>query len=926
MKILRALLSSILVLATVAAVSSAGTYEEGRVYRHHLDNGLTIFTMERHIAPLVYHQLTYRVGSRNERLGITGISHVVEHMMFKGTPRYGKGKASKTISDNAGVFNAFTASDMTSYFEYLPSNKIMLALDIESDRMQNCIFDSKEFASELEVIRQERRMRTESSAQGIMHETMNAIAFDSSPNRDPVIGWPGDLARVTREDAYTYYKTFYTPNNAFLVLVGDFATDTMLAAAKRCYGQIPAGPPVPEMWSTEQPQRVRKTFTIEHNDVSSPSFRFAFHVPAFSDSDAAALKLAGAILCERSRDARLYKRLVEKEKIATSAAGGMPMTRDPGLFNISVSLVPDSSVSRAETIVWEEINRMQNDLVEDRELQKSKNRYKFSQVTDYIKNTDIGSRLSKYEAYYGWDFFPEFDRRVYAVPAEKIRGVMQKYFQPNQVTVGYLQPKPGAKKRAKPAAEPEAEQEPGILQADDVSYSVWNYLAPGVGIEPPGMPADEFVRPRPIAPQVKKATLENGIMVYTIENHLVPAVFVGGLIETGVIPEAGPDGKPGIGAMLANVMSRGTSETPYEELSERMAYVPFTFSIGGSFKSFSFQGYTLTENADEMMSTGVAMVTSPGLRIDDIENVRRRQMIAARDRFKKTGVAAFYHMFRTLFRDHPYTTAEGTEESFRTITAADLKDLHAKYFRPERTSLVVMADMTHEQMRALVVKYFGTWKNNTTAPAIAPLPLAPALAGKQIKVFPEKDYTECTINIGFAPTNEVAPGDEEPVAVLNTILASSALTSRIGLELREKQGLIYGFRSELWAPSDRMGYWKMNTKTAPKNVSRVINGTFSEIRKLLASGVTDEELQRAKMRQLGMLPMMVETPDDVANQVFEMLRSKDSLDWFDHKADRVLAVSSESVMKMARKYLTPDAYVIVVDGPIGEHELDDLIK
>lgn len=922
----RLVLYTLGLLSLLAVASLAATYEEGKVYRHRLDNGLTVLTMERHIAPLVYHQLTYRVGSRNERLGITGISHVVEHMMFKGTPKYGKGKASKTISDNAGVFNAFTANDMTSYFEYLPSNRILLAMDIESDRMQNCTFDPKEFASEIEVIKQERRMRSESSAQGIMHETMNAVAFQSHPNRDPVIGWPADLARVSRGEAFTYYKTFYAPNNAFLVLVGDFATDTMMAVVKKYYGAIPAGPAVPDMWGVEQPQRARKSFTVEHSDVSSPSFRLAFHVPTYADSDAAALRLAGTILCERSRDARLYKRLVEKEKIATSAAGGMPMTKDPGLFSISVAVAPDSSVARAEAIVWEEIGRMQNDLVEVRELQKAKNRYRFSQVTEYIKNTDIGSRISKYEAYYGWDFLPEGDRRVLAVTPERIREVMAKYFKPFQVTAGYLQPKPGARKGVKRAADPEAEPESPAPGLDDSWYSLWNYLARESTPEPLPAPAEEFVRPRPIAPQVRKSILENGIVVYTIENHLVPALFVGGLVETGVIPEAVEGGKPGMAAMLANAMSRGTSEEAYAAMTERMAFVPFTFSVGGSFKSFSFQGYALTENAGEMLRTGVAMVTSPGLRSDDIETIRRRQIIAAKDRFKKTGVAAFYHMFSTIFRDHPYSMTDGTEESLRSVTPDDLTAMHAKYFRPERTTLVVMGDMTHAQMVALAGSSFGSWKNSTPAAAVAAMPPVQALEGKRIRVFAEKDYTECTINIGFAPSNDIAPDDEESVGVLNTILASSALTSRMGLELRDRQGLIYGIKSELWAPSEHMGYWKMNTKTGPKNVRRVITGIFGEIDKLFAGGVTDEEVQRAKSRQLGLLPMMVETPDDVANHVFEMLRGKDPLDWFDRKADRILAVSPASVMRVARKYLTPDRFVVVVDGPLGERDLDDLVK
>lgn len=916
---------ALLCLSIAFAVAGPPAWVEGRVYRHHLPNGLEVLTMERHVAPLIYHQLTYRVGSRNERLGITGISHVVEHMMFKGTPAYGKGKASKTISDNAGVFNAFTANDMTSYFEYMPANRIGLAMEIEADRMQHAVFDTAEFRSEIEVIKQERRMRSESSPQGIMQETMNAMAFQSHPNRDPIIGWPADLSRMTRDDAYTYYRTYYTPNNAFLVLVGDFATDSIMALVRRHYGPIPRGPAVPEVWGVDQPQRVRKTFTLTHNDVAARSFRMAFHVPTYADSDAAALRLAGMILCERSRDARLHKRLIEQERIATSASGGMGMTMDPGLFSISVGVVPDSSVDRAEALVWEEIERMQREPVADRELQKAKNRYRFIQVTEYVKNPDIGSRMSRYEAFFGWEFFDTFDARIHGVTADRVQAVMAKYFQRTMVTVGYLEPKPGAAKPSRkrpPADEESAEEAP----PEPGWHDVFHFLnpPPEIALKQPVPAGTEILRPKPIAPQVHRMTLDNGIPLYVIENHLAPAVFIGGIIETGVMPEAVDGGKPGITTLLTDVMNRGSRDMPYAALAERMAFLPYSFQIAGTSRSFSFQGYTLNENADEMMATGFSLLTQPGLRQEDIDNLRRRHIISARDRFTKTGMVAFYHMFNTMFAGHPYSQTNSTEASLKSVTREDLTALHAKYVRPDRTTLLVMGDMSAADLRALVNRHFGSWKATGTPPPVHPVPPVAALTGRTLTAFPEKDYTECTINIGFAPVNDALPEERESIAILNAILASSALTSRMGVELRDKQGLIYGLKSEIWSPSGTIGYWKMNTKTGPQNVGRVITGIFREIRKLFAGGLRPEEIEAARNRQLGLLPMIVETPDDVATQVFTMLREKQSLEFFDGKADRLLAVTADDLMRVARKYLTPDRFIIVVDGPVEQATLDAL--
>jgi zinc protease len=901
-----------------------GKYEEGKVYRHKLDNGLSVLTMERHLSPLIYHQLTYKVGSRNEQLGITGISHICEHMMFKGTPTYGKGVASKTISDNAGQFNAFTMNDMTSYYEYLPANKIEVAMKIESDRMQNAIFNPAEFKSEVEVIKQERRMRTESQANGILQEELNAIAYDSSPNRDPVIGWPGDLNRVTREQAYNYYKTYYTPNNSFLVLVGDFETDKILELVKKYYGGIPKGPDVNDFVSFEETQKVKKTLTLYHADITSPGVGFAFHIPTIQSEDAAPLRVAQMLFCEKSRDSRLYKRLVETDRIASSSAGGFGVTKDPGLFKISITVKPDSSIDRVEKIFWDEVQKMKNEVVSEKELQKAKNRYKYSQVADYMKNGDVGGRVAKYECYFGWDYFDVYDSRIKDVNKEDIKRVMNKYFNPDQVTMTYTFPKEGGKIKKQQNVD-EDKKIDELNFSDDKFY----FVPPQDALEMTGSmtpTSEDLVKPKMIAPMVKKMKLDNGITLYTIENHLAPTVSVIGALETGVIPEGLDGGKPGMPALLSSLMNRGPEGVSYNDFVERLAFVPYSFSIDGSYRNFYFQGNSLVENSDEMMKTGFDLVTKPALNNNELEKIRPEHIISANNRLKKTSVRAFYYLFNNIMGDFPLTRYNATEESIKSITRNDLADLHKKYFRPGITTMLMVGDMTSEQMRDLANKYFGKWTDPSYQLSIAPPPKVKEMSKKEIKVFPEKEYTQCTINIGFAPYNNIDPNESEIVAALNSILASSALTSRMGIELRDKQGLFYGIKSELWVKGDKVGYWKFNTQTAPKNTEKLIKGIFTEIKKLLKDGVTDEELQTVKTKQLGLLPFYVETPDDAASIVFDLLMSKQPLDSFDKKADRIRAITKEDILRIAKKYFTIDNFVIAVDGPIEEHSLDNVLN
>ncbi len=910
-----------------AALAQSVKYEEGKIYEHTLKNGLAIFTVERHIAPLIYSQLTYKVGARNEHLGITGISHIVEHMMFKGTGRYTKGKVSKLIADNGGLFNAFTSNDLTSYYEYLPANKIDMAFDIESDRMMNSIFDPNEFKSEIDVILQERRMRTESSVNGLIRETMYSTAYTSHPYRDPVIGWPVDIRNITRDQAYDYYKSYYTPNNAFLVLVGDFKTDDIIAKADKYFGIIPKGKDVPEVHAFQEEQYVRKEFTIYHNDVTDPSVRFAFHVPSYAQADAAALRAASSIFAERSRDARLYKRFVEDDQIALSAGGGFGMTKDPTLFQVAITARPESGLDKIESVFWEELGKMQSEQVSDRELQKIKNRYKFNQIVDYIKNTAIGSRLTYYEALYGWNYYDAFNDSLSAVTKEDIQRVMKKYFAPEKATVAYVYPKEGH------SEEPSSDMETEEDISDDTENPHVNSSEDGNAYFQPPAEAikildnaidgnyDDIIEPNPIAPLIKTAVLNNGIKLYMIEDHLAPTVSVVGIIETGYIMETLDGQIPGISNFLGDVMNRGSQTMSYDQLTERMSFVPFSFSVSGSHRGFYFQGNSLVENADEMFHTGYDIVTRPLFDSVQIEKIRPRYIISAKNRLKRTSMQAFYHMFNTIFDGHPITKFNSTVESMTNLKRSDLETVYKKYFNPHRTTMLMVADMSTEQMTDLANKYFGSWQAPAPSFEIFDKAAPKELKKKEISVFKDMDYKECTINIGFAPSSNVEDDDEDIFYILNYVLASSALTSRMGVELRDKQGLIYGIKSELWTTGDGVGYWKLNVKTAPENTKKVLKGIFNEARKFLKDGITDEELAASKERRLRLFPFQVETPDDIAQILFDMIKNKEPLDTFDKKASVIKNITKEDIQRVAAKYFTMDKYVIVVDGPIEEDAL-----
>ena len=291
------------VIAIALAAALAGplmAIDESKVREFTLDNGLHVITYEMHTAPVIYSRLTYDVGSKYEPYGQTGISHIVEHMMFKGTKRFPKGTIADLVSSNGGIFNAFTSNDITVYYELLPKNRIELAFDIESERMHKCEFDPGEFESEIEVIAQERRQRVDNSAKGMRREEVNTLVFKSHPYRNPVIGWMEDITSITRDQAYAHYRRYYTPNNATLVLCGDFETDEILETVKKYFGDIPEGPALEKPRFYRVPADGKKILEFRHSDVLDEAVNMYFQAPGRFSEDGPALYVAGKILCASS--------------------------------------------------------------------------------------------------------------------------------------------------------------------------------------------------------------------------------------------------------------------------------------------------------------------------------------------------------------------------------------------------------------------------------------------------------------------------------------------------------------------------------------------------------------------------------------------------------------------------------------------------
>jgi zinc protease len=435
----------LLVFSSLVPPVAAGLKE--RVFETTLPNGLKVILLENPKAPLITFQIWYRVGSRNEEWGKTGLSHFLEHMMFKGTEKVGAEEFLRLIQENGGNFNAFASYDYTAYFENLSSDRIQVAIDLESDRMRNLVLRQEDFKTERMVVMEERRLRTEDNPQAFLVEQVMAAAFQIHPYRWPIIGWMEDLSRLTLEDLKSYYQTYYNPVNAFLVVAGDFKKDALLPRIEKAFGPYGRGV-APDQEKVKEPRQIGERRISVKKEAQLPFLVMGYHVPNLRDPDSYVLEVIATILSD-GRSSRFYQTLVREKRLALRAdAGHSLLSRDPRLFFISADVLPGKDVAEMEKALDQEVERLQKEPVGEKELEKAKNQLEagFIYGQDSLFNQAV--LLAQHEIALDWRAIDNYLPSIRKVSAEDIQRVAKRYLVPDNRTVGILIPLPP--KEAKP--------------------------------------------------------------------------------------------------------------------------------------------------------------------------------------------------------------------------------------------------------------------------------------------------------------------------------------------------------------------------------------------------------------------------------------------------------------------------------------------
>jgi predicted Zn-dependent peptidase len=412
------------------------------VGRHRFDNGLQLLTIEDHSAPVITYYTFYRVGSRNERPGITGLSHYFEHMMFNGAAKYGPKEFDRVLESNGGYSNAFTSNDMTAYYEDFAAANLELVLQLESDRMHGLLFDPEVMESERGVVSEERRVGVDNDPYGAVDEMLFATAYLAHPYHWPVVGWMADIQSYTREQCLEYFRTYYAPNNATVIIAGDFETAQAVELVDRYLGGLEPGPPPDAVVRSEPLQRGERRSELRM-PAEVPLVAAAYHVPAAESDDAVVLDVLRSVMAA-GESSRLQKALVFEQEIALDVYVDYYYRLDPNLMYFLIDVNPDSSSARAEAALQAELDRLVREPVSPDELATAKSKLLASFYRDLKTNNGRAEQAGMYDLWFN-DYARLFEvpARIEKVSAADIQRVAGACLQPDNRTVVTLVPTSG---------------------------------------------------------------------------------------------------------------------------------------------------------------------------------------------------------------------------------------------------------------------------------------------------------------------------------------------------------------------------------------------------------------------------------------------------------------------------------------------------
>ncbi len=870
--------------------------EFNNIKEYRLKNGLKILLKENHSIPLVTFSIWYKVGSRNEGDGIRGIAHFLEHMMFKGTKKYKKGQIAETIQGYGGSFNAFTFADGTAYYETISPKYLDKVIDIESDRMKNSIINEDELNLERTVVISELEGDSNDPS-FLLDEKVKYEAYTNSPYKHPVIGYLKDLNKITSKEMKEFYRKYYSPNNATIVLAGDFEINDALNLINKGFKDIPKSNIETNAINIDLNQTSEKRIKLERSG-SYKLLQISYHIPASSHPDINALNVLEEYIM-RGKNSPLKKSLIEKG-YATEVAGGCEINKDPGLFNIIISLTPNANHKTVENIVIKELDKIKDSIAKE-EIESAKKRLKssfyFNQDGTYSESINLGY----YEVINNWKNYEEQIPKLLAITEDDLKDVLKKYFSKENRTIGYFIPKLRKGEKYKPQQ---------INTSRTQSYKANEKIKQLTTRQNSSNKRFSY----------KKINLKDGSKIFLYSDIKLPITYISGVIPGG--SSLLTKDNEAYAALISRTLEKGSKKYPLEKINNFFDRTGSSIDFSYSEDSFRFEIASLNENLNETLDYFIDILLNPTFPSNEVK--KEKGMIVAEIIKQKDDIneIAKRKISQIIYpKDHPYYSNDFDEDIklLNSVKLKKLQDFHKVLIR-NRTALfsIVSSSTESEQIINKLNNDLNTDKKKTTGEINIPDSILRDTPNKEIIYV--KDKLQSDVYLAHATEIKRNHPDFYKVNIANQILGGGTLNSRLIDKVRDESGLAYYTYSYI-SSAHNAGDLGIFFGSNNDNVDKAINLIQQILASFVSKGVTKEELDKAKASLINSFTSKyLSTYKSICNTVLAIEFYNLGNDYINDYPQIINSLKLEDVNNAIKKYFFPSKLNIVIAGEYSKEK------
>ena len=851
-------------------------------------NGLRVLLKQDNTAPVATFMVTYEVGSRNEAIGYTGSTHLLEHLMFKGSRKFNTKKGNsvfQTLQSLGARMNATTWLDRTNYFAVLPSEHLETLIEIEADRMRSAYIKEEDRQSEMTVVRNEFE-RGQNSPSGVLDENIWATAYQAHPYHHSTIGWKEDIENVSIERLKEFYDTFYWPNNATAIAIGDFTEADALSMIKKHFGKIrKSTKPIPEVYTAEPKQEGIRTITLKRAGQQG-IVGVAHKTPSATNPDAAAFMVLSSILSS-GKNSRFYKNITDKG-LTTSVYIWDSLFRDPGLFTVYANLSPDVDHKTVEEAIVNEYEKIKKDGVSEEEVKRAQSQLiasmKFSQDGSYA----VASGLNEAIASGDWTLYTTYGDKIGAVTKEDIKKIVNKYFLEDLSTIGYFVPLGSGGQGQKPATSAKE-----LEKMKQKHFSTEEELL-----------SSKIIDTEPVK-GIRLLTLKRGTGVVTMRGSML-----GGDIYSTKNNRTAD--------MVAAMLDQGTTNMSKFEISEKLESAGARLSFFNGQARVGFSGKFLSDDTNMVIGLLADQLKNPLFSKDELEKSKKRQIAGYKRSKESTRGNAMNDMLQAFYgSDHQNspTNPDRAIEQIKKLTSEDLKDYHSKNYGLGSMVLVVVGDVDHVKMENLIKQSFDDWKQSPLKNK-EEQKIGNKVANKAYVTMEDKTSTDFVV--GTALGIDRYHPDYLPLYLATHTLGGN-FSARLMQTVRVKEGLTYGINSALSGfGNSNDGYWMVGGTFSPKLLSKGESSTLREIKKWAEGGITQKELDVTKSTLIGGFQVGFDTTGGLAGGILNAAVVHNDLTYLDSYPNMLQSITLDRVNSAISKYISFDGLYQVAAGTIDK--------